>query len=353
MVLASIAGLAAANYFACIISVPPLVIQIQQRNIASSVLIISILIKNLMNGSNALIWHSRNYALWWDGRVFCDIEIKLAVALQIAILGAATCVFRQLGLVFHSSLGPPSRAEKTRTKLIELTFCIAIPVFRAAAIYLVQPDRYWIIRMTGCIWTVDSSWPSYVLVHIWELPVSITGLVYAAITTIRMIRHQRNASSVLGHQNSRNKSRVVRLYCLGLFLFLTFVPLQIYNLYHELPRHLVPYSWSRIHPPDWSERILMFRASNIVFRGIIVPYAGTLYSIAVAILVGLTPDAINSYKGWFARFQVWRRRLSNKMAFRARSSSSVAQHHHNIQSQTMGRLELEALSVGRQDQEVG
>lgn len=353
MLSARIVGLSAPSLFVCVISLVPLITQIKQRNIPTSVLIICILIKNLVYTTNALIWHSRNYAFWWDGRIFCDIQIRVAVALQVALLGAASCVFRQLSLVFNPSLVSPSRAEIRRTRLIELTFCVGIPVFRTTATYLVQPDRYWIYRIIGCVWTVDASWPSYILVHIWEPLVSIVGLVYAARTIIGMINHRRSTSFVLGQgQNPRNKSRIMRLYCLGLVLFLTFVPLQILTLYYDLPPSLEPYSWSRIHPPDWSERIFMFRPSNVYLRSIVLQYASTLYSVIVAILVGLTPDAIDTYKAWFAQFRVWTRRLSNKKAIPVSSGSSVAQRQHSIQSQSMDRHEMEALSVSRRDQEV-
>lgn len=354
MVAPGLIVFAVAGYFSCAISLPPLVLQIQQRNLPSSVLILSIVTVNITWATNALIWHSADYTQWWDGRVFCDIQIRVHIAVQIAVLGAASCIFRQLSLVFHPSLRLPTRAQKRWTKFIEFTFCIGIPILRMTTVYVVQPDRYRILRMIGCALYVDTSWPTYVLVYSWIPILSIHGLYYAAITTIRMVHHRRNTRSILGQgQNPRNESRVMKLYWFGLVLFLTFVPLQIYGLYYTVPRHLESYSWSRIHPPDWSDRIFFSPFTQAYRSGIAIRWISILYSIAIALLVGLAPDAVASYKGWLAQFHVWRKRLSNRKSTPILPSSNLPiEHESSTRLQVMGRHELEALSVIRRDQEV-
>lgn len=350
----SIATLSVAvpGYISCIVSLPPLVLQIRQRNFPCSVLIISIVTLNIIYATNALIWGSADSASWWDGRIFCDIEIRLHVALQVTIPGAAACIFRQLSLVFHPSLCLPTKAQKRRTRFIEITLCIVIPVLRMIAVYVVQPERYWIIRINGCHLSTDTSWPSYVLVYLWTPLLSVIGLVYAAITTIRLVYHRRNTRSIRGQgQNRRNESRVIRLYCLGVILFVTFVLLQAYGVYFDLPRHLRPYSWSRIHPANWSERIVVLPPSGTYLRDIFARWITMFYSISIAILTGLSPDAAESYKGWLAQFHPWWRCLNNRKSTLILPSNHLSiQHESGIQLQAMGRYELDDLSVNRQDQ---
>lgn len=330
MTLAGVAGPALAQVIACTICVPPLIVQIQQRKFASSVLILSTLTLNLMQAINIFIWSSNDTSTWWDGQVFCDIEIRLLIALETSISGAVTCIFRQLSLVFTHSAHLQTKAQKRWTKLIELTLCVAAPLARMALFYIVQPDRYLITELHGCVWTVDSSWPGVVLMYSWMIIISLIALGYTALTAFRVFKHSRRTSTILGRsENQYNSLRIVRLHCFAVLLFLTALPFQIYTLYYSLPRDLEPFSWSRVHPPDWSERIFMQRTPQYgIWR--MVPFLAIFYSCGIAILVGLAPDAIDTYKTWLVAVRKWAKRVRGSASMHLSSNNHIPARHHSL-----------------------
>lgn len=353
MITPEAAGSALVESFSCILALPPLIVQVQQRNSACSILLSSTITFNFMSAVNAFIWSSADSNTWWDGHIFCDIQIRLFIGLEMAIIGAVASIFRQLSLVFDDSTRIRTKAQKRRTRIVEFLLCIAIPIFRMAAFYIVQPDRYTIIRQRGCISTFDTSWPGVLLMYGLQLLICVVALYYAALTSFRMFRHRQSTSSLLALAgNQPNEARTIRLYSFAILLFLTYVPLQIYALYTSMPKHLEPFSWSRIHPPNWSERIFKLRASvNPTYAT--MSYAVIFYTCAVAIIVSLAPDSIDAYKRWIVHFRNWTRQWKHENSTLSSSSDNLpSQNDRGQRAQIMDHYELEIISGSRRNQEV-
>lgn len=347
------AYLAIFGALSCFITIPPLIIQIQNRNMALSTLIAIVFTQNFIHLLNALIWHSPDPSTWWDGRIVCDIEIRLLVGLQVATPGASLCIFRNLSHVFHPSMCLPTESQKRWTKIIEVLLCVVVPLLRIAALYVVQCRRYYIFGVYGCTWDVDSSWPSYVLNLLWPPIISVVALLYLGITTRRMILYRKDMNLALTRgQVSNNKSRTKRVYWFCFLLFMINTPIQAYYLYRNIPSTLESFSWSRIHPPDWSERIIMVNLPANTGAFALSEYTNFLTGILAFMSLGFGSGAIEKYKHWIVQCQALYCRLSSFVRLSVTTDVTPSNHPlNNVQERATDRHGMEVMQDFRRDQE--
>lgn len=281
---------------ACILCVPILFNHIKSRNLAASVLIFWIVLENVYNLINPLIWPTNDFQSWWDGVGFCDFESKLRLAAYIGYISALVCIYRQLAIILdvEQIVPVPSPAQRRRRMVIELTLCFALPVYIMVAHYLVQSGRYYIFAITGCVPILDSSWPSIVLVLIWPGVMWVVAAVYCAIIIHRLITYRRHVSSILSAPRSRyNQSQFARLFAMATALILIFLPLALYILVQNLTYQGVrrTYSWNRIH--DWTDSIFFVPSSGGENFG---RWAEVVTGFVVFISFGLGRDGLLMYR---------------------------------------------------------
>ena len=167
-----------------ILDMPPLVWHIRNRNLAAASLVSWILLTNLMNFVNALLWPTDDVANWWPGYVFCDMEVKLMTAVYIGVVASMVCIMRNLAKVLDTknTVLYPSRAQRKRQTAIDLLSCFGLPGYMMVAHYIVQPNRYYIFTIAGCTPSFDRSWPKLVLIFIWP-PIFCLVVVYYSGTS--------------------------------------------------------------------------------------------------------------------------------------------------------------------------
>lgn len=250
---------AALAFPSCMLSIPPLIAHIRNANLAATVLILAIIILNLQNFVNALIWPNNDVENSWDGRIFCDIEVKLYIGLPMVSIGAITSILRQTAIILdtNSITLSPSPKQRIRTAIFEGTVCLLLPVIMMATHYVVQAERYWILPVVGCRAAYDNTWLTIILIFLPPTLVCISGSIYCVMIVLRM-RKQRNeiaSALALPVAATTSNSRFTRLSNLALTLFLLYFPLAIYSLLQSWlgPRH--PFSWDFIHPPNWKGSI--------------------------------------------------------------------------------------------------
>lgn len=164
-----------------IIDTPPLIWHIRNRNLAASSLVFWVLISNLMNFVNALIWPTDDIFHWWDGSGLCDIEVKLMLAAGFGVIGSLACIMRSLATVLDTNrtILSPSKAQRRRKIIVDCLFCFGGPIYCMAFVYIVQPDRYWIFAISGCTATVSYSWPTIVLIEMWPPILCLVAVYYS------------------------------------------------------------------------------------------------------------------------------------------------------------------------------
>ena len=164
-----------------ILVIPPLVWHYQNRNFAACCLIFWLLLLNFFNFINAIIWSSNDVQKWYDGRGLCDVEVKLFVAATVALPIALVRIMRSLALVLDSKKnhGQLSDKERRRRGLLDIFLCLICPTIFMVMHYIVQPNRYYVLRVSGCQTSIDNSWVSVVLLLMWPLIFTVVDSYYA------------------------------------------------------------------------------------------------------------------------------------------------------------------------------
>lgn len=162
-----------------IVDIPPLAWHIRNRNYAATSLVCWVMLSNVMNFINALIWPTDDTANWWMGSGLCDVEVKLMIAVSFGFAGSLLCIMRNLAKVLDTKRAvlSTSRAERRKKFAFECLLCFGGPLYSMAVHYIVQPSRYYIFAISGCTTSYDDSWPKLVLILIWP-PILCLLVVY-------------------------------------------------------------------------------------------------------------------------------------------------------------------------------
>lgn len=173
---------------AVLLDIPPMIWHFSQRNIAAGSLILWIILLNLMSIINPLIWPRDNVLEWWDGNVFCDIQARIQVGAVVALASSTAMVMRKLANVMDTRniTVAPSHNSRVREKALEILWCWGYPCLLMLIYYVVQPVRYFIFGISGCVFAYDSSWPSLVLSYMWN-PITMLVAAYYAGTSPPLI----------------------------------------------------------------------------------------------------------------------------------------------------------------------
>lgn len=297
-----------------ILDLPPLVWHIRNHNIGASSLVSWVILCNFMNFINALIWPMDNISAWWKGQVLCDIEVKLSTATWLGVVGSLICIMRSLANVLDTDKTKVSsgRAQKQRQLAIELLLCIGAPVYMMLVHYVVQPTRYWITTVMGCVVPFDRSWPSIVLVAMWPPIFSLIVVYYSGkpqrsynvflnaneltVLTIHRIRkYRKDFSSILNSSNSNiTRNRFLRLFIMSVTLIVIILPAQGYILYDAAMQIALPYSWSRVHGQYWSDILLVPTGGKVTSDRWIQIALG----FALFMFFGMGHEAKEMYRKW-------------------------------------------------------
>ena len=166
-----------------ILDIGPFIWHVKHRNLAAACLVFWVVLENLFDGINALIWPTDDISSWWPGFGLCDIEVKLIIATTVGIPGSLVCIMRNLALVLDTEKNCPisTRAQRRRQLIIEFVLCIGLSIYMMAIHYVVQPSRFYIFQVAGCLTSYDDSWPTIVLMWIWPSILCLIAVYYSGM----------------------------------------------------------------------------------------------------------------------------------------------------------------------------
>ncbi|RAR14321.1 pheromone b alpha 2 receptor [Stemphylium lycopersici] len=282
---------------------PSMIWHFRQANVAAGSAILWIILHNFFNSINALIWPRDNLTEWWDGSIWCDIHVRLQVGSYVGLAASAAIITRKLAKVMDTRniTVSISRGSKIREKVWELVWCWGAPLLLIIVYYVVQPARYMIYGIVGCLPAYDTSWPSIVLSIMW-FPITMAFASYWAVLLVyRLYRYRREFHRLVATQNT-TKSRFIRLFILSMILSLVYLT---YSIYITIAVSLVAtdaYSWSFVHDPMRFNTILRVPVHGQVALDKWVQVATGYVTFA---LFGTGVDAHNLYKKIFIAARSW------------------------------------------------
>lgn len=164
-----------------ILCTPPLVWHARNRNIAAASLISWIVLVNFFSFINALIWYNDDTANWFSGAGLCDLEVKLLVASFVGISGSMLCIIRGLAQALDTRNALiPSASQRKRQLWFEIALCFGFPAWMMVAHFIVQPNRFAVMSVSGCAITVYPSLFTIFLIPIWPPILCIADLIFAS-----------------------------------------------------------------------------------------------------------------------------------------------------------------------------
>jgi pheromone a factor receptor len=293
-----------------ILCIPPMYWHFLQRNIAAGSLILWMNIFNFFNFINPFIWPRDNVLEWWDGNVFCDIQAHLQVCNIVALTACATVIARKLAKIMdtRNMTIAPSKFDRNKEKMFDIFWCWGYPFILMALYYIVQPTRYFIFAISGCVASFDTSWPSIVVSWIWGPITALVGAFYAGRITVtvtpencltrilgllilRLFRYRREFHRLISVRNT-TKSRFVRLFIMALIFITAFLPYNLYVLYVQARISIDSYDWNTVHGANWNTIIKVPTQGGVRWDRWVNIASGYL----LFLLFGTGLEAHNSYK---------------------------------------------------------
>jgi len=254
-----------------ILCLPPLFWHFRQGNIAAGSLILWVCLINFFNSINPLIWPRDNLTDWWNGNIWCDINVRIQVGAIVGTTASTAMIVRKLAKVMDTSTMTvsTSRNSKIKEQALEIAWCWLYPLVLIIMYYVVQPVRYLIYSIQGCLTAYDTSWPSIVLSFMWAPITTLVAACYAgksliplssslheqmlmktAVLSYRLYRYRLEFARLVAARNT-TKSRFIRLFIICIIVILVYVPYTVWLLVVLIRaiRGQEPYSWSRVHNP--------------------------------------------------------------------------------------------------------
>ncbi|PYH76358.1 a-pheromone receptor PreA [Aspergillus uvarum CBS 121591] len=285
------------SFVSLLLSVVPLVLHWNNRNVAASSLICWYMILNVFNIINAILWPTDNVGSWWNGKGLCDSEVKVMIASYIAVPGTLVCIFRSLACVLDTRRAAlvPSKSQRWWNRGMTLLFCFIAPAIAMITQIIYQGGRYFLFAISGCVNSYDETWVTLVLAYIWPLVICLIAGYYCVVVLHRLSKYRSQFGDILQSSNSNmNKSRFVRLFLLAFLMLLAIIPVQTFvvctNILRTLPWHA--YSWDRAHPPTWNTIIKVPTMGEVYFDRWIPAASGFMFFI----FFGSGRDATKMYR---------------------------------------------------------
>lgn len=171
--------------------IPPLIQHYRNRNIGATVVVAAVTIANFLNFLNAVIWPNDDIDNWFSGVGLCDIEVKFYILVQTLWPAGIACILRALAKVMDTDSPGWMRttAQRRRACAIDIFMCIVLPSLQMLFHYIVQPQRYYVYGISGCVAPSDSSWLAVVLLLVPPLIWVAVDAVYSGKSPYQNLLH--------------------------------------------------------------------------------------------------------------------------------------------------------------------
>ncbi|KAJ4363353.1 a-factor receptor [Ascochyta clinopodiicola] len=283
-------------WFSWLLCIAPLVWHFSQRNVAAASLVLWVILTNFSLGINPIIWPRDNVEEWWNGIVWCDINVRIQVGAQVGLAASMVMILRKLAKVMdtRNMTVASSSSSKLKGQLIEFAWCWCYPLVLILLYIPVQSVRYNIWGIAGCIAAYRPTWQSLVLSAMWA-PITMTVAVYYAVLLFfRLYRYRREFSRLVMARNS-TKSRFIRLFLICIIMTFIVVPYSAYPFYYfcsQLANFEWDYEWERLNG-DKKSIILKFPSEGQMHLD---KWGQVVLGYIVFLVFGTGTDAYNTYK---------------------------------------------------------
>lgn len=281
------------SLFAFLLLLPAFIWHCRCKNTPAIFLIFWLLFLDLNSFICAIIWSNENFYENWDGKVYCDIALKLELGSSCGKIAAVSALALNLYMVLCAK-NPIFMGAKSKRKLfLDLAICLITPIFVMSTSYVVQASRYVVGRYRGCTNTFYYTYLSLIFYSIWNLIWAVVALVFAALTLIKYFTKKKDVNNILKCTNSGlNFRKFARLLIFSILIIIALVPLAVYNFASDAKYYRGPFIWKEIHTSYWGEIVYYDLGISTCYDRFI----DIGLSFIAFIIFGLGSDALTMYK---------------------------------------------------------
>ena len=243
----------ALSAVAGLLCLPTLVWHGRNRNIPATLMVFWIVLANAFNVVNALLWPTDDVTTWPSGVGYCDVQIRLDLAGALGTLGAVACIMRQLAAALDTDRArlSPSPSQRRRRIAFEILYCGVLPLYIIVVHAILQPNRYAVFGISGCMPTFSDAWLSLVLAHAWPPAVALIAAYYASLVLVRLRRYRKQFATILAATSSGlSRTRFVRLFSNAAVLLIIYMPLQLFMLARNASYPITAWNAEEMRNPE-------------------------------------------------------------------------------------------------------
>lgn len=227
-----------------VLSVVPLWWHLESWNVGTCMYMIWTALACLVHFVDSILW-SGNAINW--APVWCDIAIRIQLALAVAWPACGLCIVRRLYYIASPTAVTTTRNEKRREFIIDLLITIGIPVLEMCLEYIVAGHRFNIYEDYGCGPATWNTHLAYVLVHAWPLIIGLISACYGALTIHAFMKRRKQFRDLITTNSNLTYSRYWRLMALASVDFCFTLPLALWGF-------IGPMFWSEVRPwVSWAD----------------------------------------------------------------------------------------------------
>lgn len=188
------------------------------KNIPALTLLIYVEILMMDGFISAIVWGGPDYVNAWNGKVWCDIMVRIQLAASVGISSSISCVSFNLLMIFLTNrMTTFWFGNKWVKPCCEVFFSIVFPFIISGVAYLAQSFRYLISRYSGCSPPLVTDSISVVTFYLWIFVWNFISMAISLATLILFFKKRRAAKDILVCTNSGlSVKRFIRLltYCI-------------------------------------------------------------------------------------------------------------------------------------------
>lgn len=276
---------------AIIVLQPPLFWHAHTRNLPAVILILWLLIINIINIINAAIWSGSDFMSTWDGKVWCDIAIKIDTGASVGIPCAVTDIVYNLHTILRATT-VLENWNSYRKMIKDLLICLLSPIIVMATSYILQVFRYSILRYNGCQNAFSNTWITLLLYQLWIMLWAIFAAFYSLLVLFVFYKKRKDVKDILYCTNSGlNITRFARLLILCFVIILIMLPLSLYGLIQNAQNLEGHYSFKSTHSKALWNVIIKIDLGKPLYT----VWIYVLASYLVFLVFGLGSDALSMY----------------------------------------------------------
>ncbi|EGW35332.1 uncharacterized protein SPAPADRAFT_146456 [Spathaspora passalidarum NRRL Y-27907] len=287
------AGLAAFALISWILLIPPFIWHCKCKNFPAICLVFWLSFVNFNVFFNTMVWGHDNFYHAWDGKIWCDVTVRLEAGSSTGKICAITSLILNLYMILRAKPGVFLEFNSWKKRAIDLSICLITPIFIMSTNYIISAFRYGVFKYEGCVSMFGPNYATIGLDHMWPIIWSSIALVIAIMTLYSFFTQRKEISNILVCTNSGlTYQRFARLLIFCLLIILAMAPLSGYYFADIFKYKLHKFEWDEVHQEDWGEIMYYDVGFTVGYRRLV----NSILSIIAFLLFGLGSDAVEMYK---------------------------------------------------------